>query len=203
MTQKNTPSILLCYHNVFYIYRGMIAEKVIKELDSQSKEKLEVYYNTFATKLVTYTLNNYQIGEDAAWNITYKTLYKLVDVLDNYSFENENKKLSFVFRVHINFIKNYFRDTKLFENANTEVELHENISDSNFEPSANESKEMQQLKKELDALPDWQRVLILMRSQGVEYKTISNYVNKPVIQLKVYYSRIKKQLKKKLLANGK
>ena len=45
---------------------------------------------------------------------------------------------------------------------------------------------------------DWQRVLLLMRSQEVPYSEIAKYVNKPEEQLKVYYSRLKNVLTAKM-----
>jgi DNA-directed RNA polymerase specialized sigma24 family protein len=53
---------------------------------------------------------------------------------------------------------------------------------------------MRLLKAELDKLEDWQRILLLMHSQGCSYADIAKYVNKPEHQLKVYYGRLKNRL---------
>ena len=54
------------------------------------------------------------------------------------------------------------------------------------------------LRAELEQLEDWQRMLLLMRSQNIAYSEISKHVGKPETQLKVYYQRLKDRLMKKL-----
>ena len=58
--------------------------------------------------------------------------------------------------------------------------------------------ELKILEEELDNLEDWQRILLLMRSQEIPYSAISKFVNKPKYQLKVYYARLKKLISEKI-----
>ncbi|HTA62229.1 MAG TPA: hypothetical protein VK835_07230, partial [Bacteroidia bacterium] len=86
---------------------------------------VKMYYEVYAKKLFAYTCKNYSINEDDTWTIIYKTIYKMAEVHDKYTFENDHKQRGFVFKTHINFLRNYFRDNKSFEHKNLEVELND------------------------------------------------------------------------------
>jgi DNA-directed RNA polymerase specialized sigma24 family protein len=60
------------------------------------------------------------------------------------------------------------------------------------------NKKLTQLNEVLDQMEDWERMLLLMRSEGRPYSEIAIYIDKPEHQLKVYYQRLKDRLTKKL-----
>jgi RNA polymerase sigma factor (sigma-70 family) len=152
-------------------------------------------YEKYAKKLLGYTLKNYLIGEDDAWNLVYKTIYRMAEIHDRYHFENEKKKIAFLFKTHINYLRNYYRDNKSFEHKNQEVKLREEMAAiTNEDLQVPESRQLTCLQNQLDRLEEWERILLLMRGQEVPYSEIARFVNKPEKQLKVYYARLKKQL---------
>lgn len=163
-------------------------------LSENNNEVVKSLYEAYAKKLLAYTCKNYTIDKDDAWAIVYKTIYKIAEVGSNYIFENEQKKSAFIFKTHINFLRNYFRDNKSFEKNNQEVELHENFTDKDPETQPTQNLPLTILQQELEKLEDWQRILLLMRGQDMPYSKISEFVKKPENQLKVYYARLKKQL---------
>lgn len=163
-------------------------------LSNANNEVVKSLYELYAKKLLAYTSKNYTIDKDDAWAIVYKTIYKIADVQSNYTFENEQKKSAFIFKTHINFLRNYFRDNKSFEKNNQEVELHDNFTDKEPETNPTQNLPLTILQQELEKLEDWQRILLLMRGQDMPYSKISEFVKKPENQLKVYYARLKKQL---------
>ena len=156
-------------------------------------------YHRYGKKLLSYAVHTWKVDEDKAWDIIYKTLYKVVDTYSKYTFENEQKFGGFIFRIFINLMRNHYRDTKEhpmnITSDLTSVE-HKVIEDESDEQIA--SQKMQLLKMELDKMEDWQRILLLMRSDGRPYSEIAKYVNKPEDQLKVYYQRLKKNITDKL-----
>ena len=161
----------------------------------QHNEIVKQLYETYAKKLLAYTCKNYTIDKDDAWAIVYKTIYKIADVKDSYVFDIEQKLSAFIFKTHINYLRNYFRDNKSFEKNHYEVDLTDNIvsrTDEDERPIKNLPLTI--LQQELDKLEDWQRILLLMRGQDIPYSKISEFVNKPENQLKTYYARLKKQL---------
>lgn len=163
-------------------------------LSNTNNEVVKSLYENYAKKLLAYTCKNYTIDKDDAWAIVYKTIYKIAGVGSNYTFENEQKRSAFIFKTHINFLRNYFRDNKSFEKNNKEIELHENFADKEPDVNSTQNLPLIVLQQELEKLEDWQRILLLMRGQDMPYSKISEFVNKPEGQLKVYYARLKKQL---------
>ena len=160
-----------------------------------NNEAVKGLYNTYAKKLLAYTVKCYTISKDDAWSLIYKSIYKMAEKQQDYHFESEQKKASFLFRIHINFLKNHFRDTKAFEHKYKEVDLKdEHAITEEYNTTAPESLPLKVLQGELDKLEDWQRILLLMRGQEMPYSKIAEFVKKPESQLKVYYARLKKQL---------
>lgn len=151
-------------------------------------------YKSYANRLLKYTLKNYGISEDDAWNVVYKTIYRIAEIHDRYHFGSRNKENAFVFKTHINYLRNYFRDNKSFEHRNKEVTLREEFSDSKEEHPLSNNLQLSLLQAQLDKLEAWERILLLMRGQDIPYSEIAKFVSKPEKQLKVYYARLKKQL---------
>lgn len=153
-------------------------------------------YNDYALKLHRYSKKVYVLNEDDSWNLVYKTIYKIADCGKDYTFDRIEKLNGFIFRTHINFLRNFFRDNKNFENSFNEVDLEENIEE-NIETQTSSPLRIL-LDQELEQLEGWQRILLLMRAQGASYHSIAEFTGKPEKHLKVYYSRLKKQITEKL-----
>jgi RNA polymerase sigma factor (sigma-70 family) len=173
----------------------MKQEKATYELISLNDKQAPVaLYERYGRKLSGFAQKAWKLDEDSAWDLVYKTLDKIMTSAGNYQFESEQKFSSFVYKVFINYLRNHYRDTK--SSVPEFVELNDRMAQ---EPSEGE-KEMKVntrlslLNDELDKLEDWQRILLLMRSQDVPYANIATYVDKPESQLKVYYQRLKKAL---------
>jgi RNA polymerase sigma factor (sigma-70 family) len=172
-------------------------KKTYELILKKGKEGIRVLYERYGKKLFGYAAFKWKINEDENWELVYKTLYRVLETHSNYSFSSEEKFASFVFTVFINYLRNFYRDKK---NLPVEiVELDEKIS--NRPENGNEtstSPAMNLLVSELDQLEDWERILLLMRSQNVPYAEIAKYTGKPEEQLKVYYGRLKKKLADRL-----
>ena len=151
-------------------------------------------YERYAKKLLAYTTKTYLPDKDDAWSVVYKTLYKIAEITPQREFENEFKFAGFIFKTHINYLRNFLRDNKSFENNHQEIELTENYTVEEIEEQTTQNIHLKILQQELDKFEDWQRILLLMRGQDVPYSKIAEFVNKPEKQLKVYYARLKKQL---------
>ncbi len=162
-------------------------------IDTESRKFVEELYILYAAKLMAYTRKNYQVPEDDAMNLVYKTIYRIAEVRDRYHFSEEARRQGFVFRTFLNYLKNYYRDNKSFETKNFEVDLADLSSEKNEQDTAT-SPQLILLQQLLDRMEDWERILLLMRGQDIPYSEISVFVNKPEKQLKVYYARLKKKL---------
>lgn len=156
-------------------------------------------YNRYGKRLYSYAVTHWNLNEDIAWNLIYKTIYRVADAIDNYQFESEEKFASFIFRILINYLKNHYRDSKtvqMFEFSDMNDADH-CVKTDEEDPTAPNQK-LQALNEALDEMEDWERVLLLMRSEGHPYSEIAKYLDKPEKQLKVYYQRLKEKLAKKL-----
>lgn len=179
---------------------------VTRKYSSNNEEEnkaVKELYETYAKKLFAYTHKNYSISEDDVWTIVYKTIYKMAEVKEKYTFENEHKRSAFIFKMHINFLRNYFRDDKSFEGNLYEVELNNDLASKDDPAPPPESPQMKILQNELDKLDEWQRILLLLRGQDMPYSEIASFVNKSEDQLKVYYARLKKMLQENILSELK
>jgi RNA polymerase sigma factor (sigma-70 family) len=171
-------------------------------LKSDREKGLKLLFETYAKKLLNYASYKWKTDPDPTWDLIYKTMYKVADVIHEYEFETEEKFASFIFKIFMNYLRNYARDNKTLKGEVQEVELSESVINSYSEKKDKTSTHpaMIILQRELDKLKDWQRILLLMRNQDVPYSEIAKYVNKPEEQLKVYYARLKKQLAEKVNA---
>jgi len=166
---------------------------------AKKRKSADVFYNRYGKKLLGYAIKNWQLDEDIAWDLIYKTFYSIIDNIDKYSFDSEAKFGAFVYRSFLNYLRNHHRDNKKKQiptNSNHDLDTIPNPEDESEE---NTTEQMQQLKAELAKLEDWQRVLLLLRAQKMPYSEIAKYVNKPQEQLKVYHARLKQKLSSNLL----
>jgi RNA polymerase sigma factor (sigma-70 family) len=169
----------------------------LKDLDH--KGLIAVIYNRYGKKLYSYAIRSWNLNEDIAWDLIYKTIYKTLESYENYKFESEEKFGSFIFKIFINNLRNHYRDNK--KNKEFEFTAMDDVDLSSKEAvdfDHKPSPKMIALNEVLEKMEDWERMLLLMRSEGRAYSDIAKYIDKPENQLKVYYQRLKEQLIKKL-----
>lgn len=159
----------------------------LKILRQNSRKSISLYYKLYAQKLYYIAKYNWKLDEDTAWELVYKTIYKVVENLTNYDLKDEKQLFNFSYTVLVNLIKNCKSSNKIeivFENQDVIIQNEE----------IEQSDSTESLKIELDKLEDWERMLLLLRSQGMTYQEIAKYVDKPENHLKVYYARLKRKL---------
>ncbi len=164
-------------------------------IQKKDKQAVETLYNLYGKKLYGYAMYHWKVTEDEAWELIYKTLYKIMNVIDKYKFETESKFNGFVFQVFINNLRNQYNDKKAKHVDVIQLnETHGNTANKelNSEEELSTNPYMNCLKKILEQLDDWKRILLLMKAQDFSYDEIAKYVDKPSEQLKVYYMRAKK-----------
>ena len=167
-------------------------------LPAADNDFLTEIYNRYGKKLYSYAIRTWKLNEDDAWNLIYKTLYKVIETHKNYTFETEDKFASFVFKLFINYLRNDYRDKKNNTLDVSSVDVSTMQLQSGTAPTeAQPNQKLVILSEELDKMEDWQRMLLLMRSEGRPYSEIAQYIDKPEQQLKVYYQRLKETITKK------
>lgn len=167
------------------------------DIKASSSGAVAFLYNRFGRKLYGYSVSRWKVTEDEAWELVYKTLYRAVETMDRYTFEDESKFSGFLFKIFVNYLRNHYRDNKgkHIETVELEEKHEKRVHDrSDQEPAKEKSPGMKCLEQELGKLEDWQRVLLLMRAQEFGYEEIGKYVDKPADQLKVYHMRLRKKV---------
>jgi RNA polymerase sigma factor (sigma-70 family) len=171
-------------------------EEILIKLKKKDEQSVAWIYTAYGKKLYGYAVSKWNLDEDSAWELVYKTLYKVVEVNDRYKFENENKFCAWMFKIFINYLRNHYRDTKNKHPETVELteRLERTMTGTEEIKKSVISSSMKCLQEELQKLEDWERIVLLMRAQDFSYEEIGQYVNKPVEQLKVYYMRLKKKI---------
>jgi RNA polymerase sigma factor (sigma-70 family) len=193
-------------------------EKATYLLLKQNKEKgIAVLYERYGSKLYGYAVSTWKVDEDEAWDLVYKTLYKILDNIGKYEFESESKFGAIVFKIFINYLRKQYRskqkmkehlefttfneslfDVKLESRTGPEQKIKARIAEESIRLETEEEVEeeitMVLLKKELEQLEDWQRMLLLLKGQNMPYSEIAKFIDKPASQLKVYYQRLKNRV---------
>ncbi|HEU4718772.1 MAG TPA: sigma-70 family RNA polymerase sigma factor [Bacteroidia bacterium] len=172
-----------------------------KIISRGGKESVSLLYERYGKKLFAYAVHSWKTTEDESWELVYKTLYRVMETAGKYSFDSEKNFSSFVFKVFVNFLRQHYRDVKRKNEHLGFVEMNDSVLQQNSAPEkedAPETENMARLKTELEKLEDWERMLLLLRSQDMPYADIAKYVDRPEEHLKVYYQRLKASLAKKL-----
>ena len=163
-------------------------------------ELIAELYERYGKKLYAYAIYSWKVDEDTAWELVYKTLYKVIDSYKKYEFESEEKFASFVFKIFINYLRNNYRDTKKQSAEMPLTDVDSNLLHDKPEKTIDsfQNPKLVALNEELDKMEDWQRMLLLMKSEGRSYAEIATFINKPEENLRVYYQRLKEQISKRL-----
>lgn len=181
-------------------------------------DAVEVLYRRYGRKLYGYGLRTWKLNEDDNWDLVYKTLFKVCEKIQSYDFDSEKGFSAVVYKIYINYLRKNYRkqqqiaeyiefstfNESLFEGGNenrtlkTEQEIKQKLHAQDIKAQEmNEmpkSPELTILEEELEKLEDWQRMLLLLKSQNMPYKEIEKFVGKPPQQLKVYYQRLKTRI---------
>lgn len=174
---------------------------IASKIKEKNTDAVALLYSRYGKKLYGYSVSKWKLSEDDSWELVYKTLFKVIKVLDDYKFEDENKFISFLFKIFINYLRNHYRDTKDKQLETVELsETHEKLAGDRNEQQEGPVKLsplMECLQKVLHVMEDWQRIILLMRAQDYSYEDIAKYVSRPAGQLKVYHMRLKKVVTEK------
>ena len=54
--------------------------KIIEQIRNKEPDSLDTLYKTYGTKFYDYCIRKWQLTEDAAWEVVYKTLETIINV---------------------------------------------------------------------------------------------------------------------------
>jgi RNA polymerase sigma-70 factor (ECF subfamily) len=197
--------------------------EIIEILKKKDRKSLEILYNIYGRKLISYALNKWFLDEDEAWEIVYQTLETLVMKISEYNFESKIHFDNFIFKVFTNYLRQYYRKHRqhqvdvIYTNLNEYQNVEENENDNKnnllmqeinhqiftkyYESEIIEDPKLIVIQEALNQLGEFDKDILLLRAQNYSYDEIAQMLNVENNQLKVRYHRAKNKLHKIILEN--
>ena len=197
--------------------------EIIEILKKKDRKSLEILYNIYGRKLISYALNKWFLDEDEAWEIVYQTLETLVMKISEYNFESKIHFDNFIFKVFTNYLRQYYRKHRqhqvdvIYTNLNEYQNVEENENDNKnnllmqeinhqiftkyYESEIIEDPKLIFIQEALNQLGEFDKDILLLRAQNYSYDEIAQMLNVENNQLKVRYHRAKNKLHKIILEN--
>jgi RNA polymerase sigma factor (sigma-70 family) len=198
--------------------------EVISAFQEDIKKGLAILFEDYGQRLYGYTVSQWPLDEDEAYDALYKTLEIVGKVIARYEFSSENHFSNWLFKIHKNNILQILRakkrneqltipvdfeewESEADEMEDTELNLHEfkpvidRISVFNpYETTPSHNNLMLSLQKGLQQLSEIERELLLLRMNNYSYDEIAKMLDIENNQLKVKFSRAKAKLEKLTLS---
>lgn len=184
-------------------------KEIIQLLKSQDPTGLEKLYQGYGKPFYSYCVQKWNLSEDEAWEVVYRTLETLVLKIINYDLLTQSDFDRFVYRVLINFLRQQYRSKKQKEanqieyvdfNAKDDEQhgfsnyLDRSALRSYYREDSVEHPQLTRLKNALELMDHTDRDLLLLRAQNYSYDEIAKLLGVDNNQLKVKYHRAKKKL---------
>ena len=182
---------------------------IIELIGNKDPKGLEELYNIYGSRFYAYSVSRWHLSEDEAWDVVYKTLETLVLKLGNYQFESKALFEGFLFKVLVNFLRQYFRfkrtqhkDEIEFVDLNAEDEMpyyiskqiNKNAFAEYYKTELIESPNLIALNDALFQLEETDKDILLLRAQNYSYDEIAKLLEIDNNQLKVKHHRAKQKL---------
>ena len=187
----------------------MIYQDILQLISNKDPKGLEELYQAYGSRFYAYAIQRWQLSEDEAWEVVYKTLETLILKLSNYQFQSQALFEGFLFKVLVNFLRQHFRSKRNsheeeieFVDLNSETEIphyiSKQISKSAFKEyyktESVENSGLLTLNEALDKLDPLDKDILLLRAQNYSYDEIATLLGIDNNQLKVKHHRAKQKL---------
>lgn len=182
---------------------------IIELIRNKDPKGLEELYTMYGSRFYSYSVRQWHLTEDEAWEVVYKTLETLVLKLGNYQFDSKARFEGFLFKVLVNFLRQYFRSKRSqhegeieFVNLNIEDEMpyyiskqiNKNAFAEYYKTELIESSDLLMLNDALLQLEETDKDILLLRAQNYSYDEIAKLLGIDNNQLKVKHHRAKQKL---------
>ena len=194
--------------------------KIINSIKSKDKKALESLYIKYGAKLFSFSKTNWGFSEDESWELVYKTLFKVVEVVDRYSFDSETHFQNWIYKIFKNELYQYYRKTgnqisfKDFvsldfikiEHADLDEDLQKFSERADFlddfsvesylTKKETSNPTIVALEEALDEINVFEKQLLLLRVQGFTYEEVASFLGVENKGLKVKFLRAKQKVLK-------
>ncbi len=182
--------------------------EIIRLLKSKSPSGAEKLYEQYGRSFYSYCIQKWQLSEDEAWEVVYKTLETLVLKIENYDLSSQVQFERFIYKVLINFLRQQYRSKKFkeskeivyvdFNKENGSNEFTRFLNNASvqayFNTETGEHPALQHMNTILANFEQIDRDLLLLRAQNYSYEEIGALLQIDNNQLKVRHHRAKKKL---------
>lgn len=194
--------------------------QIISKFKSNLREGLAILYDFYSKSLYQYSVRNWNLDEDEAYDILYKTLETVGKVIGRYEFSTEKHFSNWLFKIHKNnnlmFVRSKLAKEEIeFKTVDWQQEYQEADEDHdpidfNENPIAGQSEELygstsstnplfNALEKALLMINETDRDIVLLRMNNYSYEDIANMLGIENNQLKVRFLRAKAKIEKKTM----
>ncbi len=194
--------------------------KILASIKQKEQSGIECLYTKYGAKLYGYAIINWNLTEDESWELVYKTLLKIVEVVDRYEFKSDRHFQNWIFKIFKNELLQYLRklgsrttekEFLSIESLNGELNICDSewetiidgirlMDDKSIDELLNNEKSVNPsiiaLEKALDQMGDLDKQLLLLRAQGFNYEEIAGFMGLGSKNLKVKHLRAKQKLLK-------
>ena len=193
--------------------------EILDLISKKDRKGLEALYVSYGDKFYGYAITKWKLNEDQAWEVIYKTLDTLVLKLSEYSFESKAHFENFIFKVFINYLRQYYRNNcknqqnvLYIDMSNHSAENDSEVMDFKidtqslaeyYQSESLENSKLLALKEALKKMDEIDSDILLLRAQNYSYDEIASMLNIENEQLKVRHYRAKQKLAKLLQTQSK
>lgn len=184
-------------------------QELVQAFVKGDQSAIEVLINRHRNKVYTYillTIKNQQLAED----LFQETFIKVIQSLRRGKYRDNGRFLSWVIRIAHNLIIDHFRKEKQMNsisNDESEVDLFNSkkLADQNIEEIIVENQIRTELRDLINALPDDQREVVLLRHYGeLSFKEIADQtdvsINTALGRMRYALINLRKMIKEKDLS---
>jgi len=184
-------------------------QELVQAFVKGDQSAIEVLINRHRNKVYTYillTIKNQQLAED----LFQETFIKVIQSLRRGKYRDNGRFLSWVIRIAHNLIIDHFRKEKQMNsisNDESEVDLFNSkkLADQNIEEIIVENQIRSELRDLINALPDDQREVVLLRHYGeLSFKEIADQtdvsINTALGRMRYALINLRKMIKEKDLS---
>ena len=183
-------------------------QELVQAFVKGDQSAIEVLINRHRKKVYTYillTIKNQQLAED----LFQETFIKVIQSLRRGKYRDNGRFLSWVIRIAHNLIIDHFRKEKQMNsisNDESEIDLFNSkkLADRNIEEIIVENQIKSELRDLINALPDDQREVVLLRHYGeLSFKEIADQtdvsINTALGRMRYALINLRKMIKEKNL----
>jgi RNA polymerase sigma-70 factor (ECF subfamily) len=189
--------------------RNIVDQELVQAFIKGDQTAIEKLINRHRNKVYTYillTIKNQQLAED----LFQETFIKVIQSLRKGKYRDNGRFLSWVIRIAHNLIIDYFRKEKQMNSiSNDESELDlfnsKKLAEQNIEEMIVENQIRSELRELINALPDDQREVVLLRHYGeLSFKEIADQtdvsINTALGRMRYALINLRKMIKEKDLS---